>query len=1325
MTLKLVHRPTRVSRPLRQEEQDPLSPPPALPDGPVGGVPIQTLLPVVGSLSSIVMIVVLRNANPIFMVVGAVVLVVALVGGVGMAMSQRGNAARTRRTQRERYLDFLERTRAQLRSRARDIRSRATVLNPEPAAMLELIRDPARLWERRRGDSDFLDLRMGVGDIPWFELTLPRDENPVQPYDPIMREEAETLVRHYSRVAGLPVTINLDRAGHVAVIGDRADVLNAARALLLQIAALHAPDDVHIAAVYPNHAAADWAGTDLLPHVIDHDLYDGPVPARRVAEDTDRLLSVIGGELGDRAQFAATAKRSAGSSDQAENSRLVVFVDDYGHVASALPIPDADLSLADLQVTVVHLLSDRLHEPSNVTVRITATKGRAAVTDARLEHGGEVLERDARIDLVPPALFEAVARMLAPLRLSMTAQDAAESTEGISVADLLGIGDVSAISPDAAWRPRSPRDFLRVPIGLDDFGAPLLLDLKESAQLGMGPHGICIGATGSGKSEMLRTLVLGLALSHAPEDLSMVLVDYKGGAAFASFAGLPHVAGIIDNLADDAGLTERARASIAGEVVRRQKVLRDAGGSPSITHYRELRESRPELPLLPHLLLVIDEFGELLTAEPEFIDLLMTIGRIGRSIGVHLLLSSQRIEAGKLRGLDTYLSYRIGLRTFSEAESSTILDRPDAFHLPAIPGYGYMKVDTSIYKRFRAGYVSGPIAADAEPRASEGTHRPLPLLLPTFNTLGREDPEASEAELQRPSVGRALVDEAVDRLRVAGRTVSPVWLQPLPPRLALSRVVEARSRADDALRVPLGLVDNPAAQQQGSWRLDLTKSGGHAAIIGAPQSGRSTFLRTIAAATALSTTPRQVSVYGLDLTGGGLSRIEGFPHVGGVATRADPDKIQRLLEELQLMLAVRERVFRERGVDSLQMLRSRHADDEFPELPSADIVLLVDGYGAVRGEFEQFDAPLAELIQRGSSFGIHVVLALTRWNEVRMNLQPLIGTRMELRLNDPADSVIGRKLVQTIRPDQRGRIVTEDGLFAQIALPVMEDVDDERIADALEALARQAAESWNGPAAAPIRLLPADYSPAELPDPFDEPDRVPYGLRQDTMQPATLDFANQDQHLLIFGDAGSGKTTLLRGVISSLVDRHVPDELVVAVIDSRGALADDCPDDYLGGYASSSTEARQLAHAIAEELAKRQNTADRSAGPRIVVVVDDFDIIASGGTDPLAPLMPYLPSARDLRLNVLLARPVAGLQRALYDPALQTLRDTGGSTFLMSGERSEGQILPRVYAEQMTAGRGRFIRRGERPYIAQVAHFAHDDAPKVPATATTQGNGAE
>jgi S-DNA-T family DNA segregation ATPase FtsK/SpoIIIE len=1315
VTTRIVHRPGRVTRPLGVGAEERLAPPPQLPDGAAGGIPLQALLPVVGAVSSVVMMVVLRGNNPVLMVVAALIFVVALVSGLGMAFTQRGAAARARRGQRERYLDYLEQLRGELRERGRSVAAHSEVVSPAPETLPRIVRDPARLWERRRRDDDFLHVRVGTGDVSWFPLTVPEDPNPVQPLDPLMLDELRRVAAAYGVVRGMPVGIDLDSAGRVAVVGSRADVLAAARALAAQIAAFHSPEDVHLAAVFAPSAADDWAGFDLLPHVVMTESLDGVVPGRRVAPSVDELVRVLWEDLSARARAAAAWRRGSGTRGRPELPRLVVLVDDDGRVASPFPLPDPDVSLADLRVTVVHLVADRLHEPSDCVLRVVLDGGRAAVAD---ERDADRDPRDRRprarhvvADRLDATTFTSVARELAPLRSTVDAVDRVEDDAPVDTARLLGIDDVAGLDPRTTWRRRSPRDFLRVPIGVDDAGSPLLLDLKESAQLGMGPHGICIGATGSGKSELLRTLVLGLSAAHSPDDLAMILVDYKGGAAFAPFQRLPHVAGLIDNLADDPQLTQRARSSIEGEVRRRQELLRDADSSPSITHYRELRLGRPDLPPMPHLLLVIDEFGELLTAEPDFVDLLLTIGRIGRSIGVHLLLSSQRIEAGKLRGLDSYLSYRIGLRTFSEAESHVVLDTPDAFHLPAVPGYGFLKVDTSVYTRFRSGYVSGPVpSAVAAPAPAENDDEsPEPFLLPVFNAT-RPDDDAGEADLARPDVGRALVDEVVDRFVSAERATAPVWLPPLPVRLPLGGVVDGATSAgtgDGGLSAPMGLLDDPARQRQGPWVLDLTKGGGHAVVIGAPQSGRSTFLRTLATSLALTSTPTQVSIYGMDLTGGALLRIEGFPHVGGVATRTDRNRLRRLLEELQAMVRAREAVFRDHGIDSLSTLRRRHARGELPELVSADVVLLVDGFGALRTDFEELEDAFADLLQRGGSFGVHVVLALTRWNELRMALQPLIGQRFELRLNDPQDSTIGRKLSATLQSGRPGRVLTDGQLFAQTAVPSLDDTDDDALGDSLTDLAARSAGAWNGPAAAPIRLLPESFSPEELPDALEEPSLIPFGLRQDTMEPVAFD-PGRDQHLLVLGDTGSGKTTVLRGIAQGFMDRWTPDELVLAFMDVRGGAAAGVPDEYLGGHASTGRDARALAQAIAGELAQR-STGGAGPRPRIVVLVDDYDILASSGTDPLQPLLEHLPSARDLDVHLVLSRPVAGTARALYEPALQSIRDGGATGLVLSGDRAEGQVFPRVYAEQFPAGRGRLVRRGLPPRIVQVARFPLDD----------------
>lgn len=1321
--IELVHRAGRIVHAAAPPEPILIPPPPQLADTGSQSFPFQMLLPLVGAGSSMLMMTLLR-ANPIFALLGAVVMVITAVGMLVSLVSRRAGQSRQRRDRRERYLDRLATTHEDATARDREIREQAYRTHPAPNALPQWAISPVRRWERRRSHVDFLLLRIGTADLVMPSAAIPTVGMP-QEVDPLLMAEMRSLVRAHKVQPDLPTTIDLDCAGEVSVVGPPEATRHVARVLLSQAAVHHAPEDLHLALVYPEQEAHEWDCLARLPHLRMNGVFDGPVSRRRVAPTQPALEQLLREEIHEASRQAARLNRTGGRKARTTGPRLLAVVEQEGP-SSPLTVPDNALDTAAIGATVLYLVTDRLHEPSDPSLRLTVQHdGSVLIEDLRPASAGPGEPEQipapvtCRPDDLGPALAEGVSRALAPYSLGAAAERQDQDETTTTLAELLGVDDPRAMDPRTAWSPRSPRDFLRVPIGSDDTGSTVLLDLKESAQLGVGPHGLCVGATGSGKSELLRTLVAALASTHGPEDLSMILIDYKGGAAFAPFAPLPHVVGLMDNLADDAGLVERARASLAGEVTRRQKQLRDAGSSPDIAHYRRLRAEHPEMAPMPHLFVIIDEFGELLTASPDLVDLLLTIGRIGRSIGVHLLLSSQRIEAGKLRGLDTYLSYRICLRTFTEAESSTVIGVGDAFHLPAVPGYGYLKVDTSIFTRFRSGFVSGPIdTIDEEPAPDEIDER-IPLLLPTYNGLEAESSVTVEEDVPEGHTTRTtVVDTVVSQLAQAAPVSSPVWLDPLPSRLTLSRLHGASLRRGrnavpvppvPSVSVPIGIVDDPAQQRQDPWLIDLTLGGGHVSIIGAPQSGRTSFLWTLATSAALCLPPSRLAFYGIDATGGGLSRLSSLPNVGGIATRGDRERMRRVVEEIVTMLNTREQVFTRHRIDSLEVLRSRHAAGQIPELASADVVLMVDGLGLLRSDFEELEDSLDDILRRGSGLGVHAVMTLSRSNELRMAQQPLVGTRLELRLNDPADSLIARKLSKTLRADVPGRVLTPDQLFAHTALPIADDADTSHgVGTALEELAERIGSSWSGERPAPVRMLPETIDPAELPDGEEEPDLLPLGLFQDTMTPINLDLVGRDPHLLVLGDPGCGKTTVLRGVIESLVERHTPDELVVAVYDMRRTTADACPEPYLGGHATSAALAEGLSASIAQELERRgaaMSAGEEADGPRIVLVVDDYDILAAGNSNPLAPIIPYLSSARDLRLNVALSRPVAGSSQAMYDQLLQALRNTGATGLLMDGERSEGIVLSGMRAEHLRPGRGWWIRRGGRPRLAQVADY--------------------
>ncbi|MEV1019694.1 type VII secretion protein EccCa [Streptomyces sp. NPDC050264] len=1337
MTQHLIHRPARSHRPLPPVEARTIEPPPNLPEGKTGSA-ATALLPMAGVMGSVVMMTVIRSSQ--FAGLGAVVLVIALLGAVALFLSQRGKAQRQRRTQRERYLEYLEELRTEL-AEAEDGRRRAAhFLHPTPAALYDLVRDPARLWERRRSDADFLQARIGIGDIPVQELAIAQNAagGAMTPPDPFMLNEARALQARYAITPDHPLTVPLDRAGNVSIVGDRDGVLRITRALLMQTAAAHAPDDAALALAVPGEHIGEWEWAKWLPHVLDPqapDRADGPSAARRIAPDLNQLAQVIGGDLKRRASYAAEVRRGLADKKALDlTDRLVIIHDAYGENAADLPRPDTAVPLDAMGVTVVHLLAEQRHEPDHVSLRIIVDGENVIVDDLRHQ---QTLRTHGLVDETGPAAGEGLARTLAPLRLSAeSAAEGAPVSGPVDFPHLLGIDDMAALDLPRQWAPRGDRDFLRVPIGLDDHHQPVLLDLKESAELGMGPHGLCVGATGSGKSELLRSLVLALVTTHAPDDLAMVLVDYKGGATFAPFTGLPHVAGVITNLENQAGLVERVHTSLAGEIKRRQQVLKDAGNIADIGHYRALRAGeRPDLEPLPHLFVVIDEFGELITAKPDFIDLFLSIGRIGRSIGVHLLLSSQRIEGGKLKGLETYLSYRLGLRTFSADESRTVLETTDAFHLPPLPGFGYLKVDTSTYTRFKAGFVSGAYRGPAL-RETTADAEPLAWPYPAYNTpqTATSAPQAAAPAMRERETGPTVLSTAAAQLADAAEPVRRIWLPPLPAAVSLDTAagpLQATgdglriARSQGPLRVPLGVLDDPAKQWQGPWVHDLNTAGGHTAVIGGPQSGKTTLLRTLALSLALTHTPHDVALYGLDLAGGGLSSLADLPHVGGIAGRADHERAARTVAEVRAMLDARETVFREHNIDSIDQLRALRGQGRLPELGSTDIVLLIDGYGALRDEFSHLDDPVADLLKRGSSYGIHVVAGMLRWNDVRIATQSLFGSRIELRLNDPSDSSVDRKLSETLSPDTPGRVLTQDRLFAHTALP---RIDARPTADglgpALQEAARTIRATWHGELAAPVRVLPARLPAQRLPSTAAEPYTVPIGVDQDTLSPTLLDLFGNDQHLLILGDNECGKTNLLKLISRSLAERYTKDELVFGIFDPRRGLRGVIPEPYRGGYAHNAKLASALATGIAAELEKRlPEVADPDdveaepsfTGPRIVILVDDYDILTTAGQQPLAPFLPYISSAQDIGLHFVVTRRVAGSSRALYEQFLTALRETGASALVMNGDRSEGQLLPGLYASAQPPGRGTLARRGRRHQLIQTALAADPAAQEAPA----------
>ncbi|PWU49654.1 type VII secretion protein EccCb [Micromonospora globispora] len=859
---------------------------------------------------------------------------------------------------------------------------------------------------------------------------------------------------------------------------------------------------------------------------------------------------------------------------------------------------------------------------------------------------------------------------------------------------VLGVPDRAALSRLEGRRTPLGPDYLRMPVGVDARGRPVFLDLKEPAQGGMGPHGLLVGATGSGKSELLRTIVVALAARHSSDELNIALVDFKGGATFGPLTELPHVSALVTNLSEDLTLVDRLAQALTGELLRRQEVLR-AGNQANRWEYEQARAAGVPLPPLPTLLVICDEFAELMTVNPDFVDVFLQIARVGRSLGVHLLLASQRLEEGKLRGLDSALSYRIGLRTFSAVESRIALGVPDAYELPSAPGHAYLKAGTTL-TRFRATYVSGPLALDeADPAIAE----PAKL------------------------AGRSLLDIVVEALRGRAPAAHPIWLPPLGDPPSLDELLPPLaphatrgftvSQGGGSLTVPVGLLDNPVAQRREPLRLDLAGSAGHVAVVGTARSGKSTLLCSLVAALALTHTPREVQFFCLDLGGGTLRKLAALPHVSGVAGRRDTEAVRRTVAEVSAVLDDREARFPVHGVHSIADYRRRRAAGEFADDPFGDVFLLVDGWQTVRQEDEELAVAISGIAQRGLAFGVHVILTASRWMDLRIGLRDLFGTKLELRLGDPTDSEIDRRAAARV-PVSPGRGLTPGKLHFLTALSRVDGrhgVDD--LAEATTALIDRVAQAWSGEPAPPVRLLPLRLSVTELAELSDPAATgLPIGLDEAALAPVYLDL-DSEPHLTVFGDAECGKSNLLRLVMRQLVARRTPAQARLMVGDYRRSLLDAVQGEHLLGYAPTSQVFAQGLASLREALVQRLPGPDVTAeqlrsrswwqGPDVYVLVDDYDLVASSGSNPLNALHELLPQARDIGLHLIIARRVGGAARALYEPVLQRLREVDSPGLLMSGNREEGALLGGLRPQSMPAGRGTLVCRRDGARVIQTA----------------------
>ena len=1294
---------------------------------------LMMVVPMLGSTGVMIFMAMQNNGGGRSMLMGGGMLV-AMLGMVGFNMYRQFSQYRTRvKTQRREYLSYLAETRESIRKVAKKQRAYYNWVYPDPDALVTLAANGSRLWSREGNTYDVLTFRYGSGTQP-LGLTFERPPiDPMTEMDVVCLSAMERFIAVHDHTDNVGKFLYLGDFSHIEVVGEGESAYDEMRAIMMHLACFIEPSKLKIAVLCSADRLGDWEWVKWMPQARSANVRDAIGPARMISTDPRELVEMIGPDIAMRGAYRP-------GEEMPEWPHLLLVCD-----GAEFPTSSPFGSMAGVRgVTIMSRAREWTPMKSHTALRLV-------IHPSPNRKGADVVDV-VTMDSVPESAFadrlsavqaEAVARRMTPfatqekLEESDTPVGRSDESRQKDLMELVGIGDIRDFDPEKQWVRREGRARLAAPFAVTPEGRPVVLDIKESAQQGMGPHGLLIGATGSGKSEVLRTLVLALALTHSPEQLNLVLVDFKGGATFAGMADLPHVSAMISNLESELSLVDRMQDALQGEMVRRQEMLRQAGNYANVSDYEADRlAGKHEYPPLPALFIVLDEFTEMLMAKPEFGEVFIMIGRLGRSLSVHLLLASQKMDLGKARGLESHLSYRIALKTFTESDSREVLGIPDAAKLPPLPGSGFLKAGGDGLVRFRASYVAAPppartLASIAEASTAGAPSAPIEILPFTVAPVITREALSEEEEVDQNQeivlagdevwADMSEMDIAVAKMKGKGYPAHQVWLPPLEvpdtfatlmPDLAPDPELGFISRAwreSGVLRVPLGTVDLPLEQRRETLVLDLSGAGGNFALVGGPQTGKSTALRTIVQALSLTYTPQEVQFYVMDFGGGTFAGFAGAPHVAGVATRDTEEVRTRMLAEIAAIMDDRERYFRAHGIDSMDTYRRGRLAGTYDD-GYGDVFLVIDGWGALRSEFDGLDREVTTMMSRGLSLGVHLVISAARWMDIRAEAQDIFGSRLELHTANPKESIVNREGAARIPKGRPGRGIDMVGHEMMIGLPRADaEQDPSTVSQGVAYTVNKIRECLVAGEGPKLRLLPQRITLAEILSQLPDQQILPrgggdmvLGVEESRLGPLLFN-TRAESHLYLFGDGKTGKTSFLRSIISEVTRLYSPNEAKILAIDMRRSLLGAIPDEYSLRYLTNHAEAMKQLRDLAKFLRTRLPGSDVTAeqirertwwsGPEVWILVDDYDLVATSSGNPLMELIDLLPQAGDIGLHVIITRRMGGASRAAYEKVLQMMNDLAVTGILLSGNPSEGAIINGVKPKRAIAGRAQVVHR--------------------------------
>lgn len=1056
-----------------------------------------------------------------------------------------------------------------------------------------------RLWERTLTDTDFLNIRLGTGQVMSnVNIKIPKEQLTLEE-NPFLKEAARLRDRH-EILSGIPVCHSFLDAPITGLIGEHDDVKKMAWSIIINIAVHHSYEDVKIICVYPENEKEQWEWIRWLPHVWN-------------SERTRRFMSCT---LKDNRQESSKKK--------VQDKTARTMLRELSEILKVRQRESSDNRQDNTPKTPFYflLLADKtLVESSGEQFLPKSSSLGFAVLYAYGDIGTLPRECNAIIDcgnlgkgingsvqmtwepenqktFVPDSmhmqlgLVDTFARSLAPVRVNVSGSIGAPPSK-VLLFQGMGVRRVEELNILQRWNDSKSYASLSVPIGIKSNGDMFNFDVHEDA---MGPHGVIAGTSGSGKSEMLTAWLLSLAMHFSPRDLNILLIEFKGNDLSNILARLPQIAGVVNNL-QVAGMIERSLTSLSAEYERRLRIFESITdlATKSLPAYQKYQKNHQDKNLedLPYLIVVLDEFAEFKKQFPDQIDKFVQLARVGRSAGIYMVLATQSPSGVVPTQIESNIKFYICLRTANTSESKELIGTSDAFFISR-PGRAYVKVGDAIYEQVQTFYSKVPYNPNKDDK------EPVTEISLVEINGERVNPQIYDKTIRASedtlTEGQVLVAHIRDIARASSfPQARPVWTEELPVYLSLSSLGEDKNafinnewkKCNDGINFAVGLLDIPAQQKQEPFVLDFTKNG-HQILFGAPSSGKTTFLQTAILSAALSYTPDQLQFLILDFGSWSMKTFEELPHTLMVAYANNKEKLQQAEDYLLNELNTRKELFASQGVGTLEAYQQISGK----QLPA--IIVAIDNITVLNTQYSDMMDTIVKVASEGGGLGIY--LLITCVGSSMFKLDNFIKSKHALELTDITEyrSLVGATSKQ--KPGHfPGRGFTKGPLEFQTALCVEGANEGERIMH-LREICTAMKDAWDGERASINEAEAREIDANEL---NFSSDSFQIGINKTSKQPVDFTFS-EISTCVISGKSDEGRSNVLSLIINAL-SREVKGKVYLYEKDEK--ISTSYPECITVHNAS---EADELISDFADEFDRRSNDDESENYERIVFCIDDF-----------------------------------------------------------------------------------------------------------------------